>query len=240
MGRRSPRRTTPSTSGTLTFPVGRRRRPITVPIAGDTLDENDETFSVTLSNPSGAQPGTPPGTGTIVDNDPSPTVSINDVTIAEGTGTVNAVLTVSLSTASGRSVTVNYATANGTAVAPGDYTTASGTVTFPAGTTTQTISVPIPVDTTDEPNETVLVNLSSPSGATIADGQGVATITDNDAPPTLSIADLSVTEGQQRHVERHLHGEPCRSQRLHRHGELCDGERHGDDDRPTTAPAPAR
>ena len=70
-------------------------------------------------------------------------------------------------------MTVNYATANGTATAvPADYVTKSGTLTFAAGVTTMTISVSINGDITVEPNETLVVNLSSASNATIADNQG--------------------------------------------------------------------
>ena len=134
------------------------------------------------------------GTGTIVDNDPTPSLSINSVSVQEGdSGTRNATLTVSLSAASGKQVTVNYATANGTATAGSDYTAASGTLTFQPGTTTQTINVPVIGDTASEGNETVLVNLSNPTNATIATGQGVVTIVTDD--PKLSINNVSVTEG---------------------------------------------
>ncbi len=73
--------------------------------------------------------------------------------------------------ASGQVVTVNYATANGTAVAPGDYTARSGVVTFPIGMTTQPVTVPVAGDTRDEVDEQFVVNLTNPSGATIGGGQ---------------------------------------------------------------------
>ena len=118
------------------------------------------------------------------------------MTVTEGnSGTVNATFTVSLSTASGQTVTVNYATADGTAVAPGDYTAGSGTLTFNPGATTQTLNVPVIGDTLNEPNETFFVNLSAPSNATILDGQGQGTITNDDALPSLSIGNVTVTEG---------------------------------------------
>ena len=81
-------------------------------------------------------------------------------------------------------LTVNYATADGTAVAGSDYTATSGTLTFAPGVTSETIRVPILDDTVYEPNETFTVNLSNPVGATITDGQGVATIQDNDSTTT--------------------------------------------------------
>ncbi len=128
----------------------------------------------------------------------TPTVSIGDATVTEGnTGSVNAVFTVSLSGTSSQTVTVQYATANGTATAGSDYTATSGTLTFTPGQLTQTVSVPVLGDTVLEPTETFAVNLSNPTNATIGDGQGVGTIIDNDAPPppTVSIGDATVTEG---------------------------------------------
>ena len=91
-----------------------------------------------------------------------PSISINDVTIAEGNaGSSNAVFTVALSAAPGATpVTVNYATGNGTAVAPGDYTATSGSLSFAGTTTAQTISVPIVGDTVAEAIETFTMTLS--------------------------------------------------------------------------------
>jgi len=183
-------------SGTLTFATGVTSQTITVPVVGDTLDEANETFVVNLSGATNATIADSQGVGTITDNDPSPTLAINDVTVTEGnTGTANAVFTVTLSAVSGQTVTVNYATANGTAVAPGDYTATSGTLTFAVGVTRQTITVPVVGDTLDEANETFVVNLSGATNATIADSQGVGTITDNDPTPSLVINNVSVTEG---------------------------------------------
>jgi len=126
-----------------------------------------------------------------------PALSINDVSIAEGNaGISNMVFTVSLNGAAPTPVSVDYATADGTAQAGSDYTAGSGTVSFPAGTTSQTITVAILGDTVVEPSETVLVNLSNPVGASLADPQGVGTIVSDDlAGPTLSISDASTTEG---------------------------------------------
>lgn len=77
-------------------------------------------------------------------------------------------------------VTVNYATGNGSAVAPGDYTAASGTLTFLVGDTTKTVNVTTIDDTTGEPAESFSMTLSSPTGATIATGTANATLNDND------------------------------------------------------------
>lgn len=126
---------------------------------------------------------------------PPPTVSVGDATVTEGnTGTVNATFTVTLSRASNVNVTVAYATGNGGATAGSDYRAASGTLTFAPGETTRTITVPVIGDRTGEPDETFVVNLSGPTNATIADGQGVGTIADDE--PRIGISDVTRSEGK--------------------------------------------
>ena len=159
-----------------------------------------------------------------------PTLSINDVTLAEGnSGTTTATFTVTLSAAATSTVTVNYATANGTATAGSDYVAKTGTLTFAAGVTTQPITVTVNGDTTVEPNETFFVNLSSPSGATLADAQGLGTITNDDtAPlPALSINDVTLAEGNSGTTHRDLHRLAVRCRHLDGHRQLLDSERHG-------------
>ncbi|BAZ83501.1 hypothetical protein NIES73_47900 [Sphaerospermopsis kisseleviana NIES-73] len=135
---------------------------------------------------------------TITDNDGLPTLSINDVTITEGnSGTTNAVFTVTRSGTASQPITVNYATANGTATAGSDFTSTSGTLTFATNETTKTIAISILGDTTVEGNETFFVNLSNPTNATIVDAQGQGTINNDDvALPsiTLAVSPSSVTE----------------------------------------------
>jgi hypothetical protein len=111
----------------------------------------------------------------------TPTLSIDDVTITEGNaGTTTATFTVTLSPAASSGVTVDFATADGTATQPADYQSASGTLTFTPGDTSETVAVQVVGDTVDEVDETFLVNLVNPSGAGIGDGQGVGTVTDDD------------------------------------------------------------
>ena len=111
----------------------------------------------------------------------APALSINDVTVTEGdAGTVDAVFTVTLSAVSGQAVTVNYATADGTATGGSDFISTSGTLTFVVGTTTRSITVVINGDLLEEIHETFLVNLQNPGNATIADGQGQGTIRNDD------------------------------------------------------------
>jgi large repetitive protein len=184
-------------AGTLTFVAGETTKNISVPVIGDVLDESDEAFSVVLSNPTGGALVVAQGTGTIVDNDDPPALSINDVAVGEGnSGTTAATFTVSLSAASGRSVSVNYTTADGTATtASNDYAASSGTLTFAAGETSKTLTVPIVGDALDEADETFSVVLSSPVNATIGDATGAGTITDDDPMPSLSVNSVSVPEG---------------------------------------------
>ena len=184
-------------AATITFNPGETSKVVNVAVAGDTLDEANETFTLNLSSPVNATIADATGTGTITDDDATPTLSVSDCTVTEGnSGTVNCAFTVSLSAASGFTVTVSRATANGTAIAPGDYTAlAAATITFNPGETSKVVNVAVAGDTLDEANETLTLNLSSPVNATIADATGTGTITDDDATPTLSVSDCTVTEG---------------------------------------------
>ncbi len=183
-------------TGTATFASGQTTTTVDVTILEDSLDEENETFIVNLSNPTNATisaGGPGQGVGTITDNDPGPTISINDVTVEEGAGA--ATFTVALSTASGQMVTVNFATADADATSPADYASTSGTLAFAPGTTTQSVSIPVNADATFEPSETFFVNLSGATDATISDSQGVGTITNDDDQPSFAINDVTVNEG---------------------------------------------
>ena len=174
-----------------TIPAGSSTYTFTVQVNGDTLNEPSETFFVNVTNVVNAVVVDGQGVGTIVNDDPLPSLTINDVTVLEGNaGTVNAVFTITLSAVSGQTVSVNYATADGTATAPADYTSTSGTAIFPVGTTTQTVTVVVNGETVPEANETFFVNLSGATNATIADNQGVGTITNDDVPVTVNPATL--------------------------------------------------
>jgi hypothetical protein len=184
-------------SGTATIAEGTSTAVIPVQIVGDTLSEGNETFTVKLSNPSGTNTiGDDTATGTIVDDDPVPSLRVNDASVTEGnTGTRNATFTVTQSAVAGRDVTVHYATSDNSAKAPADYTPVSGTLTIPAGSTSRTVTVPVRGDTIDEDTETFTHNLSSASGASIADSRGVGTIRDDDPAPRMTVDDARVREG---------------------------------------------
>ena len=172
-------------SGTATFDPGSLTTTVDVQINGDVLDEYDEIFNLRLSNPHSAaideDEGLGLGTVTIVDDDPEPSLSLGDARIVEGdAGTRTLTFTASLSAASGRPVTVDIATADGTATAPSDYTPTSATLTFDPGVTTRTFDVPITTDDAAEPDETFTVTLSHPGNATTSGGDATGTIEDDD------------------------------------------------------------
>jgi large repetitive protein len=189
-----------ASSGTANLaPTGSRNATVKVPILGDTANEPDETFTVNLTN---AQPSTKAvilkaqGVGTILNDDGPPSISVDDVTIPEGdAGTSNANFTVTLSRVTTRSVSVDYATNDGAATAPSDYASANGTLTFNPGQTTKTVHVAVNGDTGWEPAETFTLDLTNPVHATVSDGQGLGTITNDDPLPAVSIGDLSQFEG---------------------------------------------
>ena len=189
-------------SGTVTIPAGSTTGTFNVVVNGDTTFESDETLRVTLSGASSnATIGTSTATGTITNDDvaPLPTLSIANVSKAEGnSGTSNLVFTVTLSQAASAAVTVNYATSDVTATAGTDYVATSGTVTIPAGSTTGTFNVVVNGDSTVETDETLRVTLTSPSSnATIATSTATGTITNDDVAtlPSLSVANVSKAEG---------------------------------------------
>lgn len=188
-----------ATSGTVTFGVGETSKPINVTLNSDALDEDNESFTVTLSNASNTVIATGGGTSTvtITDDDVAPSLSIADpANVTEGnTGTTNQTYTITLSAPSAKTVTVIAATAAGTATPNVDYTTGANVVTFNPGDTVKTFAVAIIGDTLDENNENLVVNLLSPSNATVADGQATGIIADNDSTPTIVIDDVTVTEG---------------------------------------------
>src|SRR5205823_1483195 len=132
-------------SGTVTFSPGETAKTATVNVVGDTKFEQNETFFVNLSGATNASIADNQGVGTIVNDDPLPAVTISDVAASEGnSGTTPFVFTVTLSNASSQTVTVSYATADGTATtADSDYVAASGTVTFAPGTTSQAVTVSV-------------------------------------------------------------------------------------------------
>jgi hypothetical protein len=166
-------------SGRLTFAPGEVNKTITVPVYGDFLAEPNESFFINLSGAKRATIADGQGVVTIWDDEPR--VYISDSYAVEGTtGTTPLTFSVYLSHAYDLPVTVEYATADGTATAGDDYQAASGTVTFAPGQTSQTITVLVNGDRLAEPNETFFLNVSSAdSYVAIGGGAGGGTIIDS-------------------------------------------------------------
>ena len=185
-------------AGTLTFPAGAAAtETVDVAILDDEIDEPDEQFVLTLSNASVALAGggaTFTATGTIEDDDEPPGLSITHAALTEGSGGGVMRFTVNLHPASGHTVTVDYATADGTATAGADYTSVSGTLTFAPGTTAHTIAVPTVDDEAVEEAETFSVTLTAPQHATLSVATGTGTIGNDDVQP-LVLSGLQVTGG---------------------------------------------
>ena len=178
-------------SGTLTFGPTETEKTFTVSALNDSLDENDETVILKLSNVNGSVPFGEPAIAIvrIVDDDPPPTVQIDDVTVEEGdSGSTFAVFTVSLSAASGKTVNVTITTQAGTATPGLDFGGGSLLLTYLPGQTVKQVVVFVAGDTAVEGIEHFFVNLVNPVNTTIADGQGVGTIIDDDALVLLTDA----------------------------------------------------
>ena len=175
-------------TGASSFAPGEVEKSIVVLVNGDTVDEQQETFFLDISNVVNATPSAVRGNGFIVDDD-GPTISINDVSILEGNvGTKTATFTLTLSGPSVEAIAIRATSAPGTATATTDYSSINTVAIFSPGTVTRTVDVLIVGDTDLEANETFTVNLSDPFGTSISDGQGIGTILDDD---TLLILEQS-------------------------------------------------
>ena len=173
---------------TLTLTAGSTRGTFTIATTPDALAENDETFTVTLSSPSSnAKLGmAQTATGTIEDDEGTPTLTIENALAAEGE---DVEFTVNLSPASSGEVTVQYTTSAGTATSGTDYTAASArTLTIAAGATRATLTIATTEDTEDENDETFTVTLASSSANAVLGTAKTATgtIVDDDAPVEAS------------------------------------------------------
>ncbi|MCW9680686.1 peptidylprolyl isomerase [Dolichospermum planctonicum UHCC 0167] len=166
-----------ATSGTITFAAGASTATLTIDPTADTVVESNETVALTLATGTGYTIGTTTAvTGTIV-NDDVPVINLSaNQTIVEGNSNLqNVTYTVTLSRSDTRVITVNYATANGTATAGSDYTSRTGTLTFNSGVTSQSINIPILNDSINEANETFTLTLTSPTNANLGTRTSVTT-----------------------------------------------------------------
>jgi Calx-beta domain len=180
-----------ATSGPFNVPAGSTSAQVTVPVLGDVLDETDESFGARLLGPDFAVLADPLGLVTI-DDDDGPLVRIADTAATEGnTGTTPAPFTITLSASSPQIVTVDYTTADGTAIAGADFVATSGTVTFAPGSTGAGAPVPVVGDVLDEPNEHFSVLLSNAVDARLSDVDARGAIVDDDGAVLSLSGELS-------------------------------------------------
>jgi hypothetical protein len=182
-------------TGTVSFPAGATSRTVQVSVAGDDIDEPNETFQVLLANPSGATIGDGTGTGTINDDEVQPSVRVGNASVTEG-DTAQRIMsfTVALTKSSQQPVSVSYGTSDGSAYQPSDYGATSGRLTFTPGQRAQTVNVRVMPDVTDEADEVFYLLLANPAGATVADGSGTGAIVDDDGLPVISVNNRRVVE----------------------------------------------
>lgn len=184
-----------SVSGTLTFANGETTKTINITIADDSSYEGDETLGFNLSTPTGgATLGTSSATITIVDDEsaPVPVTSNGTLELATATYSVNengGSVTINVNRINGTTgtISVDYASADSTAIAGNDYTASSGTLSFADGETAKSISVALIDDTEVENSETLSVTLSNATGgAALGMANTTITIVDNDTAPVVS------------------------------------------------------
>jgi hypothetical protein len=168
-------------SGTVSFAQGETRQTVTVLVTGDRVGEGDESFLLTLSNPSGGNVlADAQGTAAVVDDEPR-VFFTNNVVVEEGDDRTTVHMAVNLSVPSSQTVTVNYATADETAITGEDYLSAAGTLTFTPGQTQRKVDIELTKDKKAEPIvEAFFVNLSNASANGVMLGRGVVHIIDND------------------------------------------------------------
>ena len=177
---------------TANITPGTTSQTVSFAVVGDTVYEDDETFTLALSNPVNATIDRSTATITIQNDDPLPGISISDVTFAEGnTGTLSFNFLVRLTNASSKPVSVQFATADGSAQAGSDYVGVTSSVTFTPGSIFRIVSVVVNGDPVVEADENFFVNLTTLSEATLVDSQGVATIQNDDLPPVLLLEENS-------------------------------------------------
>lgn len=191
-----------ASSGTLTFAPGEVTKTASIIIKSDVQNEDDETFTINLSEASGATITKMQGLGTITNDDPVPVFLINDVLVSETNGgSVQARFTLALSAPSSKVIIVSAKTTpagSPEASAGIDYIALlPTTVTFNPGQITRTVNITVLGDTIDENDEKFAVMLSNATNATITDHLGFCVIADNDAAPSLSVSAPNVIEGNQ-------------------------------------------
>ena len=204
-------------AGTLSIPPGSSGETVWVTLLDDSLDEDDETFELLLTQPEGGTPGALVAMGTIEDDDAPPALRVDDARASESDGAIG--FPVRLSAASGRTVTVEYATRALSATSDEDYRAASGSLTFEPGSTGETVWVMLLDDVLDEDEERLQLSVTRAGGEVSEDLVATGTIVDNDAPPALRVEDVRASEADGPH---RLPGATLRRERTDGHGGIRD------------------
>ena len=190
-----------SINDTVTFNPGETSKTIKIPVIGDTVDETNESFYLNLDNAVNAVVEDSQAEITIGDNDdPLSSISVSDagvlssIPVRDDNGniknTTGLLFEVTLDAPSSRTVWVDYATQDNTAVVGEDYSQENNTLTFQPGETAKQIFVGVTVDDLVEADENLYFNLSNPINATIADNQAIGTI---EEMRSLSVSDAEIT-----------------------------------------------
>jgi uncharacterized repeat protein (TIGR01451 family) len=168
------------TNGVLVFPPGTTMLPVAIRVFGDLVNEFDEGFLLRLAPATNATIIRSFGFANIFNDDPLPTISVADVTVNEGrSGLTPVTFTLTVSPPSGRTVSVNAATLDGSATAE-DYDTGSFFVQFSPGQSSTNVTVFVQGDSDPEPDEYFLLRLSGPSSATLAVAEARGNIINDD------------------------------------------------------------
>ena len=179
-------------SGTLTFEPGATDETVWVTLLDDSLDEDDELFELWITRAGGEGSEELVGTGTIQDDDPAPGLRIEDARASESDGRIG--FPVRLAVASGKTVTVEYATQALSATPGLDYQAVSGTLTLHPGSTGETIWVTLLDDRIRENDETLRMVLTGPRNAAPGNLVATGTIEDDDLPPAIRVEDARALE----------------------------------------------
>ncbi len=187
-----------TTTGTLAFGPGVKSRTFRVPIAKDALAEGDETVLLRLSNPG---PGAALGTRatavlTIADDDAAGSIAFGATAYAARESDPQAIVTVKRVGGAAGGVTVDYATADGTATAGLDYTPVSGILSFAPGVTSRTFTVPLLDDGVVEGNETVVLSLDHPLGGATLASPSEAVLTIQEGNPVFQFSAPAYAAGE--------------------------------------------
>jgi uncharacterized repeat protein (TIGR01451 family) len=183
-----------TTNGTVTFTPGQTNGTIRVTVLGTNINEATEYFSVVLTNSVNVTIGKGQGTGTTINNQPLPALTIADSSVTKGTnGTTNINFAVTINTPSDQVVSFNYATADGTAKAGSDYLATNSTAFISPGQTSTSVAVAVLGNTLNKSNLTFTVNLSGAVNTTFSRSQAVGTIINSYFLPNIAAAGASLT-----------------------------------------------